>query len=265
MNDIQATKVTRLRQLHGEIVGAVRLALDKAIEAGGILQKVKESLPHGEFTAWVEANAGFNIRTAQRYMKIHGNRDRLKNESVSLLTDAYKMLTAPKEERLSDEEREELAYREGVFEKGLQEALEAGLPIDEALKAADWDMKFAILNKKNKVSETQWQIVKDSKSLFEVVDFYHKAEEATQEATALTFDAEMNLGRVLNELERDYPEEYQKMIGKKGRNPNPERSSTATGKSEPGYYIPPPGCALMISAPAQKILFALVCLSGKTA
>lgn len=118
MNEIQATQADRLRQLHGEIIGAARMLLDKAIEAGKILRDVKAYLAHGEFTEWVETNAGFNIRTAQRYMKIYENREQLKNDSVSLLTDAHKMLTAPKEER---------------------EIRINGLPLDEVLRIAALD------------------------------------------------------------------------------------------------------------------------------
>ena len=92
MNEIAQTTVDRLRELHREIIGAVRMTLDKAIEAGGILQEVKAELSHGDFTQWVENNAGFDIRTAQRYMKAHRNREQLKNDSVSFLTEAYRRL-----------------------------------------------------------------------------------------------------------------------------------------------------------------------------
>jgi hypothetical protein len=116
MTEIQATQAERLKQLHVEIMGAARMVFDKAIEAGGILHEVKAALPHGDFTAWIETNTGFNIRTAQRYMKIHENRDQLKTDNVSLLTDAHKLLTAPKEERLSDEEQNSFERTEGIIE-----------------------------------------------------------------------------------------------------------------------------------------------------
>ncbi|HBB15747.1 MAG TPA: hypothetical protein DCZ97_01650 [Syntrophus sp. (in: bacteria)] len=116
MTEIPTTQADRLRQLHGEIMGAARMVMEKAIEAGGILHEVKAALPHGDFTAWIETNTGFNIRTAQRYMKIYDNRDQLKNDSVSLLTDAHKLLTAPKEECLSDEEQNKFERTEGIIE-----------------------------------------------------------------------------------------------------------------------------------------------------
>ncbi len=129
----QATQAERLKQLHEEIMGAARMVLDKAIEAGGILHEVKAKLPHGDFSAWIETNTGFNIRTAQRYMKIHDNRDQLKNDSVSLLTDAHKLLTAPKEERQSDEEQNKFERTEGI--------IEAVLPTPQADKLSSATIK----------------------------------------------------------------------------------------------------------------------------
>ena len=96
MNEIAQTKIDRLRELHGEIIGAVRMTLDKAIEAGGTLLAVKAELPFGSFTSWVKENVGFDIRTAQRYMRAYRNRDRLRSDSVSFLTEAYTALQAPK-------------------------------------------------------------------------------------------------------------------------------------------------------------------------
>lgn len=184
MNEIQATQADRLRQLHGEIIGAARMLLDKAIEAGKILRDVKAYLAHGEFTTWVETNAGFNIRTAQRYMKIYENREQLKNDSVSLLTDAHKMLTAPKEE---------------------QKIRINGLPLDEVLRIAALDERQKKLNEKIIALQQEWDLLKDSNSISEVADFYYRAKDAHSEATAFTIDAEMNLGRVLNELKKLFP------------------------------------------------------------
>jgi len=134
MNELQTIQADRLKQLHGEIMGAARMVMDKAIEAGGILQEVKASLPHGEFTEWVEQNAGFNIRTAQRYMKIYENRDVLKNDSVSLLTDAHKMLTAPMEQNKvghnairKQQEHAAIEARECLLEARRQEVMQAGI------------------------------------------------------------------------------------------------------------------------------------------
>jgi hypothetical protein len=216
MNEIQATQADRLKQLHGEIMGAARMVLDKAIEAGGILHDVKAALPHGDFIEWVETNAGFNIRTAQRYMKIHENREQIKNDNVTLLMDAHKMLTAPKDERLSDAEQSEFERLEGIIEAGFSALRAAGLSLDDALRMAEWDAKFAVHHKKIVALKEEWGTLKDSDSLAAVADFYHRAKDASFEAGSITLEAEIYLGRALNELERDHPEAYQQMMRKGG-------------------------------------------------
>jgi transcriptional regulator with XRE-family HTH domain len=111
--------------------------------------------------------------------------------------------------KYADEEQEE------PFKAGVQKYIAEGLRLDDALKLAEWDEKYAALLKKLVALETGWETLKDSTSLREVADFYHRAHDATHEANSLTLYAEMNLGRVLNEMERDYLEEYQKMKGNK--------------------------------------------------
>ena len=203
MNELQAAQADRLRQIHGEIIGAVQMLLDGAIEAGGILQDVKAALPHGEFKIWVETNAGFNIRTAQRYMKIYEHREEFKNDSVSLLTDAYRMLTAPKVERLSGAEaQQELERLEGIIEAGLPALKAAGLSLDDALRMAEWDKKHSILHNKIVALKEEWGTLKNSDSLATVADFYHRAKRLSLEAGSIVIEAEINLGRCLNELER---------------------------------------------------------------
>lgn len=92
----------RLKELHAGITAAINRVLSDVIEAGRILSDVKLSLPHGQFSDWVSSNAGFNIRTAQRYMKIYAHRDELKNDSVSLMTDAHRFLSAPKVDEVDE-------------------------------------------------------------------------------------------------------------------------------------------------------------------
>jgi len=163
MNELQATQIDRLNELHGEIHRDAQSLLEKVIEAGQILTEVKGSLPHGDFTQWVNDKVVFSMRTAQRYMKIYSHREELKNDSVSLLNDAHKMLTASAitesepqacidninsslldtrsllhdmderkgweilDDPLTPEEQKELARCEAKIEKGLQEINDIGL------------------------------------------------------------------------------------------------------------------------------------------
>lgn len=98
MNELQKANTERIATLHAEIVGALRSSLEKAIEVGELLEEQKATVAHGEWSSWVEEKLPFDIRTAQRYMKTYVNRDSiLKNDSVSHLTDAYRLLEEPKE------------------------------------------------------------------------------------------------------------------------------------------------------------------------
>ncbi len=94
MNEaIDKSRAAEIRRLHGELAIAMRVTLDKAIEIGRLLTEQKEETGHGDFTAWIEANMPFTDRTARNYMRAYRNRDKLKTESVSDLSGAYRLLT----------------------------------------------------------------------------------------------------------------------------------------------------------------------------
>ncbi|MEI6781263.1 MAG: DUF3102 domain-containing protein [Verrucomicrobiota bacterium] len=88
--------VSEILALHGEIIQSARTTLDKAIRIGQLLTEQKASLKHGEWLPWVKENLPFDARTAQNYTRCYGERDRLKNENVSYLADAYRMLAEPR-------------------------------------------------------------------------------------------------------------------------------------------------------------------------
>lgn len=91
--------VNEIESLHGEIESALKVCLDKAIRIGLLLTEAKESLQHGEFGAWVDENLSFSMRTAQRYMKVYQRRNEL--EGCDTVTDAYRMIEAPKNDTVS--------------------------------------------------------------------------------------------------------------------------------------------------------------------
>jgi N6-adenosine-specific RNA methylase IME4 len=67
------------------IEGCWRRSIEAYIEAGALLIRAKQALPHGEFQAMVDENLPFGARTAQRLMAIAGD-ERLTNPTrVSLL------------------------------------------------------------------------------------------------------------------------------------------------------------------------------------
>jgi hypothetical protein len=74
----------------------VRQSVEAALEIGRILCEQKQALGHGAFLPWLHQHVSFiSERTAQRWMKLHTNRARLKSDSVSDLTSAYRLLEAP--------------------------------------------------------------------------------------------------------------------------------------------------------------------------
>ena len=96
MNEIE--RIDQIEALHSEILGAVRMTIDKVIEIGGLLADQKADLRHGEWLPWAEKHLPFDIRTAQNYMRAHRRRDELKNESVSFLTEAYRANSKPRDD-----------------------------------------------------------------------------------------------------------------------------------------------------------------------
>jgi len=92
LNEIQQNRIAEIVKLHVEVGGYLKMTLDKAIRIGELLREQKAECGHGAFESWVRRNAPFNVRTAQRYMLCCHGRDRLKNDNVSFLNDAHKLL-----------------------------------------------------------------------------------------------------------------------------------------------------------------------------
>jgi hypothetical protein len=86
--------IREIARLHGEIMGAARTSLDKAIEIGRLLYRVRASRK-GKWLKWLEENAPFSQKTAWRYMECYNRRDELKLVNVTNLADAYALLCPP--------------------------------------------------------------------------------------------------------------------------------------------------------------------------
>ena len=76
--------VDRLRGQGERIRAKVRASTAAIIEIGRDLKAVKEHLPHGQFSAWVEAECGFTVRAAENYIRA-ADFAAGKNEIVSFL------------------------------------------------------------------------------------------------------------------------------------------------------------------------------------
>ncbi len=75
----------RINAGHRVYLATARKALDHALAAGASLQEAKDGLPHGEWLLWLQSNCpGISERSAQRYMRLEKNRDRLREKSATV-------------------------------------------------------------------------------------------------------------------------------------------------------------------------------------
>lgn len=78
---------SEINRLHAEI-DAGSPSREKVIRIGQLLSDQKASLKHGHWLPWLSENVTFDVRTAQRYIRTFENREEVKNDSLSHLTDA---------------------------------------------------------------------------------------------------------------------------------------------------------------------------------
>jgi hypothetical protein len=121
-------------KLHGKVTKGIRFVLGNAIAIGEILCRQKKALPHGDFTLWITKELPFSDRAARNYMRLYRNKDMLKTENVSVLTDAYKLLTAPK----TADDDQETAIDDSI--KNIKALVEEILP--KILEKYDTDDEF---------------------------------------------------------------------------------------------------------------------------
>ena len=110
---LDSDKQDFIRQRTAEIRSLMHRTTEQIILIGEHLQEVKARLDHGQFGRWLEAEFDWDIRTAQRLMRVA---ERFKNDSVSHLhltaTTLY-LLAAPS---TPDSAVEEVLERAGLGE-----------------------------------------------------------------------------------------------------------------------------------------------------
>jgi len=94
--------IQEINHLHGEIFGAVRMTLDKAIRIGELLVKCKADIPHGEWMQWMKDNLEFSRFSAERYMKVYEHKAEVKMSSLLNLWEAEQALVEHKPIREPD-------------------------------------------------------------------------------------------------------------------------------------------------------------------
>ena len=83
---------------HVELVHKQLGTLELAIHIGALLTQQKMDSKHGEFAGWIKETLPFSIRTAQKYMNVFANKDKLLALGADGLNDAYLLLAPEKDE-----------------------------------------------------------------------------------------------------------------------------------------------------------------------
>lgn len=167
-----AAKRDQIITLHNELAGLARTSLERAQRIGRLLMEVRESLGHGEWLPWIEANLPFTDRTARNYIRLHVKRDLLKLENVSDLAGAYRLLTA---------ETAEPAYE----------------PLETEALVAESKCDVNLLKALGK------RLQSPDVTLPEVKAFFDFATERGLYWHGVTIDAEREIGNFLNSLPND--------------------------------------------------------------
>ncbi len=103
----ETTSIEEITELHGQLEAFAKKSLAAAMRIGELLTEQKSKLGHGNWGAWAEASLPFGDRTARRYMAIYAERDRLKSDNVSDLSEAYRLLAGEPRVQMSKEESRE--------------------------------------------------------------------------------------------------------------------------------------------------------------
>jgi len=88
---------------HRRCQAATDSLLKSAFECGRLLQQAKAAVHHGDWMAWVESNCSFNIRQAQRYIRLYEHKGeiedqmRLRESHLVSLIEALDLIREPRE------------------------------------------------------------------------------------------------------------------------------------------------------------------------
>ena len=86
--------VKQITRLHGEILAAAKMSLEKALKIGELLSRVRVSRK-GKWLAWIKDSVPFSDQTARNYIRVYEQRDDPRFKNVLNLSDAYSLLCAP--------------------------------------------------------------------------------------------------------------------------------------------------------------------------
>jgi Protein of unknown function (DUF3102) len=94
--DSTADLAAQINAEHEAAFGKAREALEHARRAGELLLQAKGAVGHGKWLPWLKTNCKFSERTAQAYMRLASQWDRLQSKSAAVadlpLRDALELL-----------------------------------------------------------------------------------------------------------------------------------------------------------------------------
>jgi len=93
MNDEEKQLLKEIKELHKQILQDSKESLFRAIRLGGILTKYKEKTEHGHFTQWIKTYLPFSERSSRNYMSLYRHRERIKEEKITSLLQAYRVIS----------------------------------------------------------------------------------------------------------------------------------------------------------------------------
>lgn len=92
MNNDEKQLLKQIKELHSQILKDSHDSLQRAIKLGGILDDFKETVGHGHFIDWVNTYLPFSERTSRNYMSLFRHKDSIKEQNITSLLQAYKLI-----------------------------------------------------------------------------------------------------------------------------------------------------------------------------
>lgn len=92
MKDREKQILHDIKVLYQQIQKDSEQSLQRCIELGSILEKQKEVLGHGNFIQWVVEFLPFSERSSRNYLCLYKNREKIKENNIKSLNEAYQLL-----------------------------------------------------------------------------------------------------------------------------------------------------------------------------
>lgn len=93
MNNEEKQLLKEIKELHKQILQDSKESLFRAIRLGGILTVYKEKTEHGHFIEWIKTYLPFSERSSRNYMSLYRHRERIKEEKITSLLQAYRVIS----------------------------------------------------------------------------------------------------------------------------------------------------------------------------